>query len=391
MAILFTVILIDLIGFGIVIPILPFLSPQLGASHMDIALIVSCYAICAGLSGPSWGHLSDRIGRKPVIMMCLIGGASSYVMLGLATELWMVYAARAFAGLMAGNFGVATAMMADLTPEEGRTKGMGLIGVAWGLGLILGPLLGGVLSGTDGSFTLPCVVAGVMSLLAVVAAWLLLPESLSSERREANRRYQGGGGGSVYRMLKQTGNRLLAFQFVLHNACVSSVTYIFPLWVGDLLDWGPRDVGLVFGVQGAIIVVMQGPLIGPMVNAVGELFLLRTAVAMFISGALIGVFAGNVYGILVTVFMAMTGATLCMPLLTSIASQRTPIGLRGYMLGTTNAAASWGRVAGPLVAGVNLALFGYPGAWTGVVATLVFYLAWAFAQRQISPEQIPGN
>ncbi len=100
-ALLFGVVLLDLIGFGIVIPILPFLSPQLGAGKLDIALIIGTYAAFAGISGPFWGRLSDRMGRKPVIMICLAGGALAYLMLALASELWMVYAARAFAGLMA--------------------------------------------------------------------------------------------------------------------------------------------------------------------------------------------------------------------------------------------------------------------------------------------------
>ena len=130
MPILFGVVLLDLIGFGIVIPILPFLSPQLGADKLDIAYIIVVYAVGAGLFAPLWGRLSDRIGRKPVIMICLAGAALSYVMLGLASALWMVYVARAFAGAMAGNVGVASAMMADITRPENRARGMGLIGRA---------------------------------------------------------------------------------------------------------------------------------------------------------------------------------------------------------------------------------------------------------------------
>ena len=143
MPLLFGVVLLDLIGFGIVIPILPFLSPQLGADKMDIAYIIVVYAIFSGLFAPFWGRLSDRMGRKPVIMICLAGAALSYVMLGLASQLWMIFVARGFAGAMAGNFGVASAMMADITTPQNRAKGMGMIGAAFGLGLVLGPLLGG--------------------------------------------------------------------------------------------------------------------------------------------------------------------------------------------------------------------------------------------------------
>ena len=120
MPLLFGVVLLDLIGFGIVIPILPFLSPQLGADELDIALIIVTYAACAGISAPFWGRLSDRMGRKPVIMLCLGGGALAYMALGLASELWMVFAARGFAGLMAGNFGVASAMMAGISFSTSR-------------------------------------------------------------------------------------------------------------------------------------------------------------------------------------------------------------------------------------------------------------------------------
>ena len=366
MPILFGVILLDLIGFGIVIPILPFLSPKLGADKMDIALIIVTYAICAGLCGPFWGRLSDRIGRKPVIMICLAGAAVSYVMLGLASQLWMVFAARGFAGLMAGNFGVASAMMADITTPENRARGMGLIGAAFGLGIVLGPMLGGLLSGDSASFTLPCIVAGGMSVLAIFAAAIFLPESLSRANRSDNReQHQRGQQLSTYELLRSTGNRLLALQYVIHNASVSSLTYMFPLWMGDMLGWGAREVGIVFGVQGALMVIFQGVLLGPLVRVLGEWQFLRISVTAFFLGMLSAVFASTMPVMVGSMYVAMTGATLCMPLLNTIISHRTPLDNRGRMLGITSAASSWGRVIGPLLAGANLALFGYQGAWLG--------------------------
>jgi MFS family permease len=382
MPILFGVILLDLVGFGIVIPILPFLSPQLGAGKMDIALIVVTYAICAGLCGPFWGRLSDRIGRKPVIMICLAGASISYLLLGLASELWMVFGARAFAGVMAGNFGVASAMMADITTPENRARGMGVIGAAFGLGLVLGPLLGGLLSGDDGSFTLPCIVAGFMSLLAIIAAALVLPESLSPERRAANSELlRSGGGESTYAMLSRTGNRLLVLQYVIHNACVSSITYMVPLWVGDLLGWGAREVGVLFGIQGAIMVMLQGGLIGPLTKLLGELRFLRIAIGFLLSGLAIAIFASTMPTIVSATFIAMSGATVCLPLLNAIISYRTPAQFRGRVLGTTSAAASWGRVAGPLLTGFNLANFGYSVAWTGSFLLALAYFGWAMSEK----------
>ena len=384
MPVLFGVVLIDLIGFGIVIPILPFLSPKLGADKMDIAYIVVTYAICAGLSGPFWGRLSDRWGRKPVIMICLAGGAASYVMLGLADQLWMVYAARGFAGLMAGNFGVASAMMADITPLEERARGMGLIGAAFGLGMVVGPMLGGLLSGDSASFTLPCIFAGGMSLLAIGAAARFLPESLPPERRKANREeHYSGRRLPVYRLLRQTGSRLLALQFVFHNLSVSSLTYLFPLWAGDELGWGAREVGIVFGVQGAIMVVFQGGLMGPLVRLLGEWLFLRISVTAFFLGLCTAVFAASMPAMVGSLFLAMTGATLCMPLLNTVVTLRTPPEYRGRMLGTTSGAASWGRVIGPLLAGTNLGLFGYHGAFLGSACIVLLYLAWVYRESAL--------
>ncbi|MEP1471202.1 MAG: MFS transporter [Halieaceae bacterium] len=388
MPILFGVILLDLIGFGIVIPILPFLSPELGASNFDIALIIVSYAVCSGLCGPYWGKLSDRMGRKPVIMICLAGGALAYVMLGLASELWMVFAARAFAGLMAGNIGVASAMMADLTTPENRARGMGLIGAAFGLGLVMGPLLGGLLAGDGNSFTLPCIVAGGMSVLAIIAAALFLPESVSKQKQEESRVLQQGKQSlSIYQMLKQTGNRLLTTQYVLHNSCVSAFTYMFPLWVADLLDWTPREVGIVFGIQGAIMAVLQGGFMGQLIRLLGEFPLLRVSITLFLSGLIMAAFAQTMPVMVAAAFTAMSGATLCMPVLNTLTSNRTPAALRGRMLGTTSSAASWGRVVGPLFAGTNLALFGYQAAWLGCAALVAVYLAWALWER---PERHSG-
>jgi MFS family permease len=317
-------------------------------------------------------------------MICLAGAALSYLMLGLASALWMVYVARAFAGAMAGNVGVASAMMADITRPENRARGMGLIGAAFGLGLVLGPMLGGLLSGDQPGFVLPCLVAGVMSVLAMVAAALFLPESLSPEKRAAAGVQQSSAGaGSGYRILRDGGNGLLVLQFCLHNICVSSLTYLFPLWAGDTLAWGPRQVGIVFGIQGAIMAVVQGGLMGLLVRNLGELQLLRISVTALVLGLAMGVFADTMLLKVGSIFVAMTGATLCMPLLNTLVSHRSPLLIRGQMLGIAGAAASWGRVAGPLLAGFNLALFGYHGAWFGSLFISLFYMAWCYREYSL--------
>ena len=349
---------------------------------MDIALIIVTYALCAAVSAPMWGRLSDNIGRKPVIMICLAGAACAYLMLGLASALWMVFAARGFAGLMAGNFGVASAMIADITTPQNRARGMGLIGAAFGLGIVLGPMLGGLLSAGEGSFLLPCIVAGGMSMLAMIAAAFFLPESLPQQKRRDNHQQEEAGQvSSIYGLLKQTNSRLLVSQFILHQAAVSSITYLFPLWVGDLLGWRAREVGVIFGVQGALMVIVQGGLLSPLVRLFGELLLLRLAIGALLLGLLSAIFVNTMSGMVGSFFLALTGATLCIPLLNTIVSFTTAQQYRGRMLGITSAASSWGRVIGPLLAGTNLALWGYQGAWLGSAIIVVIYLLWALMKK----------
>ena len=171
----FFVIVVDLIGFGIVIPILPFLSPQLGGTTDDIAFILATYSVAAAIVAPIWGRLSDRFGRRSILGLCLFGGAISHFVLAIADELWLVYVSRAVAGMMAGGVPVATALIADASTPDQRSRAMGLIGRAFGIGLILGPVIGGVLAGSETDFALPCLVAGALSSLAGLLAWLLLP------------------------------------------------------------------------------------------------------------------------------------------------------------------------------------------------------------------------
>jgi MFS family permease len=292
----------------------------------------------------------------------------------------MIYAARAVAGLMAGNIGVASAMMADLTGAGDRARGMGLIGAAFGLGLVLGPLLGGLLSGDSGSFFLPCVFAGGMSLLAVAAAALFLRETLPPERRAAERAERAATADEgLWSLLARTRSRLLLTQFALHTGTVTAYTYLFPLWVGDLLDWGAREVGVVFGIQGAIMALSQGVLMGPLVRTAGEIPLLRACVGLFLSGLLVAVVSDSEPGMLLSLFVALTGATLCMPVLQSLASQRTPAPQRGRMMGAASSANAWGRVLGPLLAGVLLTQLGYSAAWLFFAGLATIYFTWALS------------
>lgn len=370
----FSVIVVDLIGFGIVIPILPFMSPQLGGDEMDVALVIAIYSLGAGLMGPFWGGLSDRIGRKRVLMICLFGGAVSYGMLGVATELWMLYAARGFGGLMAGSLPVASALMADVSPPHKRAKAMGLVGTAFGLGLVLGPVIGGVLVGPDNSFLMPGLFAAVMSVASVgLAGWLLPRDRPPAAGPSSATVLQE----SIPGFLRRRRTTLLTLQYVLHTGAVSAAIYLSPLWLATYQDWGPREVGILFGLVGVAMIVIQGALMDWLTRTLGLLNVLTVGAVVFALSLLAAVVTEEEWARGFVVFMAFAGATCCLPVLNTIASSVVASQERGRMMGITALAASAGRVLGPLLTGAVLTTGNYPASWLFIALPVVAVVVWS--------------
>src|SRR5260221_10370495 len=186
MPVLFAVIVIDLIGFGLVIPLLPFYGEHFSASPLVVTLLMSTYSLFQLFAAPLWGGLSDRHGRRPILLVSLAGGVVGYLWLGIADALWMLFAARALQGVCAGNIAAAQAYVGDVTTPENRAKGMGMIGAAFGIGFIIGPALGGFLAGGDPATArlgAPFYVGAGLSALAFLGALIFLKESLPPHRR----------------------------------------------------------------------------------------------------------------------------------------------------------------------------------------------------------------
>jgi len=383
----FTVIVVDLVGFGILIPILPFMSPLLGGNEIDVALVIAIYSLGAGIVGPFWGALSDRIGRKRVLMICLFGGALSYLLLGAATELWMLYAARGFGGLMAGSLPVASALMADVSAPERRAKAMGLVGSAFGLGLILGPVIGGLLAGPGDSFFLPGVFAAAMSFLSVLLAGVLLPSEAPSALTRATAGKSRPKIGLVS-FLRERHAMLLVSQYALHTAAVSSAIYLSPLWLAAFQNWGPREIGILFGLVGVAMIVIQGASIDWLTRRFGLLNVLGAGAFVFVSSLVATLFVDGELSRALVVFTAFTGATCCLPVLNTIASSVVIPSERGRMMGATALTASIGRVAGPLVTGAVLVMTNYALAWLFVALPVVGLLLWSrtAAKRYRKPD-----
>ena len=369
----FFVIVVDLIGFGIVIPILPFLSPQLGGGTDDIAFILVSYSVAAAFFAPVWGRLSDRVGRRRILGVCLLGGAASHFLLAASDALWMVYLARAVAGVMAGSIPVATAVIADASSPDQRSRAMGLIGRAVGVGLILGPVIGGLLARNDNDFALPCIVAGVLSLIAALMTFTLLPASQPHRSGESDRPTSI----SLFQIVQRSGFFLFLAQFCLHTCAVSAAIYLFPLWVADGHGWQAREVGLFFGLVGVVMIVTQGNLLGRMTDRFGNVGVLRGAALVFSLSLLLSGWVSDIWAMTLVSLGAFSSATLCLPILNTIASHLVAPSWRGQFFGMTASSSAVGRVLGPLIAAVLLAYSGFGMAWMGMGMLVSLIVIWS--------------
>ena len=373
----FLVIVIDLVGFGLVIPLLPFMAPNLGGDSTDVAFIMITYALGAALVSPAWGKLSDKAGRRQALVLALLCSCVAYVVTALADTLWQVYLGRALSGLAAGSLPVATALMADLSPPQRRAKAMGLVGTAFGLGLIAGPVLGGLLTGDSESFALPFYTAAVMSLVAAICAQTMLParmaKPVSSRPEMAENRAPAPAPA-----LGPKQNKLLLMQYVSHTCSVSSIIYLFPLWVADAFTWGPKDVGYFFGVVGVAMITLQGGFLAVLTKVFGHINVLRVGSVTFAISLFVVATAEITPWMPAMIFLAFCGSTVCLPLLNAIASEIVDPSHRGRMMGMTASASSTGRIVGPLFAAGLLNSRDFSTAWLGSALMVLFLVIWSF-------------
>ena len=375
MFILFLIVFIDLVGFGILIPLLPFYVERVGAGPEIITITLGVYSLFQFIAAPVWGKLSDIYGRKPILAWSLAGFAVSYVVLGYAESLWLIIAVRIFGGLMAGNISTAFAYVTDISTEETRAKSMGFLGAALGLGFIFGPVIGGVLAGPEvetANYTLPALFAAGVTTLALIGVIVFLPESLSPEIRAKIRNKPKT---SLLSQLNLTLTRkvltlIIAIGFmVTMSFAVLEVT--LALWANDVLDFGPQDIGLLLAYVGVVIVIVQGGLIGPLTARFRERSLVLVAVGLYLTGYTALAFANGWPSLLFAMTLLAAGSGLSNPVLSSLVSKEAEETERGVVLGVFQGAGSLARVAGPLYAGFVFAQFGPPAAFVVAAVCMV--------------------
>lgn len=362
-----------MLGFGMVVPIFPFYIERLGAGGSAFGLLVATAAFTELVFGPLWGSLSDRVGRKPILMIGMLGYGLSMVLFGLSTELWMLFASRALSGVLsAAALSTAMAYIGDSTTQKERGGGMGALGGAAGLGVILGPGLGGWLAGD--SLSMPFFVAATMSLISMLLIALLLPETLPAEARVIKGKINLVDFHGLWRALWSPIGGLLLLVFV-GTIGTSNFEAIFSLYAVDVLGYGPERVGAILTVVGIVAVIGRGVLTGLATRRWGEAAVIKGALLAGAVAFVLLLFAKSYMAVVFTTGLFVLITAFFRPAVHSLTSQRATVG-QGAAMGLSNSFVSLGRVVGPIWAGVIYDLnSSYPYISGAVILFIVFLLS----------------
>ena len=339
-----------MLGFGIIIPNLAYYAKDTGATTTEIAILMSIYSGMQLLFAPIWGRLSDKHGRKPMILLGLLGNAAALIGFGLVKDYVYLLTARGAAGIAsAAVLPSVMAYVADITTSEERGSGMGLMGAAMGLGFILGPAIGGVL----GSHDIPFFVAGGLSILNFLFALILLPESLqkNTAAETAGDTHAWISPGEIFRRttLKSPLTPLFLVAF-FSTFSFAGLEMTFPLFIEDRWNYGEREMGWMFMFMGAIVVPLQGGLLGRLINRLGERRIILTGLLLSAIGMALLLKASSFVTLTVYLTIAGVGNQLIRPTNASWISKQTQIG-QGTAIGIMDAFLSLGRILGPLLGG----------------------------------------
>ncbi len=367
--IVFVTVFIDLLGFGIIIPLMPFYATHFGASAFQVGMLATSFSLMQFLFAPLWGRWSDVIGRRPIILIGLLGSAVSYLTFGLAHSLTLLFVSRCLAGIAGANIPTAQAYIADSTTPENRAKGMGMVGAAFGLGFIFGPALGGFLS--QWGYQAPALFAAGLSLLNFLAALVLLPESLPPERRTTAR---GRSRVEVFRhaIARPRLPTVLAVFFLIVSA-FASFESMFALYSQARFGFDSVTIGFLFAGVGVILAIVQGLLVGRVVRRLGEHRLVPAAIALLAIGLALVWVAGSVPALAFASAVIAVGMGFQSPSMLSVISQLSDPADQGAMLGVSQSLGSLGRIVGPLWGGFVFDRFGHAAPFAS--AALVMSVA----------------
>ncbi len=351
--IIFLTIFIDLIGFGIVIPLLTFYAKEFKATPLDIGFLVASYSLMQFIFAPILGSLSDKYGRRPILFLSILGSGVGYLMMGFAGALWMIYAGRILGGITGGNLSTAQAYIADVTTRENRAKGMGLFGMAFGLGFILGPALAGILS--KFGHEVPFLFAAGLSFGNAILLYFVLPESRKFNETITKKKSRVA---ELFEAFNDSRFTIVTTEYFLLVTAFSMMTTSFAYYTMTKFGYDASQTGYLLGYVGLIAVIMQGGLFGKLSKTFGEarlaIFGCLMLVLSFVAVSFVSKDSGGLVALLIGTACFSLGNSMASPSLTSLASKNANEFEQGKVLGIMQSAASLARVIGPLICGVLL-------------------------------------
>ncbi len=359
MIILFLTQFLVMVGFGLVIPILPYLVEKLGGGALSLGLFMSAYSIMQFFFAPFWGRLSDKIGRRPVLLIGISGYGITFFLFGIANNIPLLIAIRALSGMISSaTLPTSMAYLADITEGKDRSKSMGMVGAAMGLGMIFGPALGGWLG--QFSFILPFFVAGGLALFVLPFAWFLLPETIK-EAKETPRKMSPRLSWAV---VKDPLFALFVINFA-QNFTMAMFESTFALLAMVKVGFGPKEMGTTFMILGIAGTIVQGGLIGKLTKKFGDARLIKVGIIMSILGLIFIPFSPNALLLVAATVILMIGSSLQGPTSSSLVTKQSTSG-QGTSLGFYQSFGSLGRIVGPVVGGafygLNIGLPYFSGA-----------------------------
>lgn len=370
-AVLFVTLVIVMMGFGMIIPILPFLVEKFGASGSAVGLLMSIYGLMQLIFSPIWGALSDRYGRRVILLIGILGNTLAMAFMGLSTELWMLFVSRALAGMLASaTIPTAMAIIADSTTDEDRGRGMGVLGAAMGVGMVIGPGVSGWLVeqseiwGLAGTFSpavntylvernlfTPFFLSSALALISMLVVSFSLPETLPQERRTITTEVNiSGQFNEMWKALFGPIGFMLFLAFLVSFG-LTMFESVFSLFAEHRHHYGPREVGTLLTMVGLVSAIAQGGLIGPLTKKFGEELIIKVSLLLSVIGFVLMLLAfDNLTVYLFTGFFILSNAMI-RPGVSSLTSKRAETG-QGSAMGLNNSFMSLGRVIGPSLAGL---------------------------------------
>ncbi len=371
----FLIVLMDLLGFGIILPLLPFIAERFGAKEFEIGLLAATYSLFQFISAPIMGRLSDKFGRKPMLIVSQLGSAVGYVLLGLSGNMILIFISRIIDGFTGGNISIAQAYIADVTEPKDRAKGMGLIGAAFGIGFIFGPAIGGLLS--KFGFEVPALFAAFIALITTTCTALFLKETVNVKVAQKSERTKFSFK-AIQHVLSLETVGLMVGTFFLLNIAQTIMQGMFALYSQHTFNIGPDSIGLIFAYMGIMSVIMQLKVLPWLIKKWGERISLTYATLIWSIGFFaLPLITNPLYLAFIFPLFAI-GSGVSNPTIQAIASEKVRKEEYGETMGIIQSFGSLGRIIGPILGGELFAILGSKSPFFTGAGLIFFVFLWYF-------------